>query len=121
MGPIRSGGEGFWMSLGSKLRELRIKKNQSLQDVASAIGVSKAYVWQLERDEDGNPSLDVLKKIADHFATSVAVLAGESTELTADSQLMRMFRNLSELTPGDRAVIEDVMKTLKKNRPPNAN
>ena len=36
------------MPLGDKIKELRMKSGESLQDVASAIGASKAHVWEME-------------------------------------------------------------------------
>ena len=36
------------MSLATKLKELRVSRKQSLQDVADAIGASKTHVWDLE-------------------------------------------------------------------------
>lgn len=104
------------MSLGSRLKELRIRAGESLQDVADAVSVSKTYIWQLERDEDTNPSVDVLKKIANHFDTTVAALVGESSDHINDEQLMRMFRNLGDLSQADRAIIEDMIKAFKKRQ-----
>ena len=37
------------MSLGARLRELRIKKNRSLQNVADAVKASKAHIWEIEK------------------------------------------------------------------------
>ena len=31
-----------------RLKELRLKKKLSLQELADAVGVSKAHVWELE-------------------------------------------------------------------------
>jgi len=36
------------MSLAAKLKELRGKNRQSLQDVADAIGASKTHIYDLE-------------------------------------------------------------------------
>lgn len=106
----------YCVSLGSKLKDLRLRQSQSLQQVADAVKVSKTYVWQLERDEDTNPSVDVLKRIADHFKTTVAALVGESKVHESDEQLLRMFRNLEELQPKDREIIDDMIRSFKKRR-----
>jgi transcriptional regulator with XRE-family HTH domain len=65
------------MSLGSKLRELRTRKRESLQQLADAVGASKAHVWELETEKSTNPSLDLLKKIAAHFGIAVSTLLEE--------------------------------------------
>ncbi len=49
------------MPLGDKIKELRMKSGESLQDVANAIGASKAHVWEIESGRSSNPSLDMLQ------------------------------------------------------------
>lgn len=63
------------MELKDKLRALRSKSKESLQQVADAIGVSKAHVWELEAGRSKNPSLEILQKVAQHFEVTVAYLA----------------------------------------------
>jgi transcriptional regulator with XRE-family HTH domain len=65
------------MAIGERLKELRIGKGQSLQEVADAIGASKAHIWELESNRSTNPSLDLLRKLATHFSTTVAYLISE--------------------------------------------
>ena len=38
------------LKLGSKIRELRLKKNYTLQDVAAKTGLSKPFLSQIEND-----------------------------------------------------------------------
>ena len=35
------------MALAAKIKELRLKKGLSLQDLADAVGASKAHIWDL--------------------------------------------------------------------------
>lgn len=105
------------MSLALRLAQLRRDKKESLQQVADAVGVSKAHVWQLERDLAGNPSLSVLKGLANHFGVTVSFLVDDSSERQkSDPQLTRMFRDASELDPTDRNIIEDMIKSMKQRR-----
>ena len=55
------------MTLGEKIKELRIAHNESLQQLAEAIGISKAHLWELERNNSQNPSLETLKKSSATF------------------------------------------------------
>lgn len=103
------------MSIGAKLRELRFRKGQSLQQVADAVGASKAHIWELESGKSQNPSLDLLKRMAEHFGVTIASLVGETLE-EADEQLLKMHRDLQELSDTDRAVIEDVIAGMKKRK-----
>ena len=42
-------------ALGDRINRLRLKKGNSLQGVANAVGVSKAHIWELEKGRTGNP------------------------------------------------------------------
>lgn len=103
------------MSVGARLKELRFKKGQSLQQVADAVGASKAHIWELETGKSQNPSLDLLRRMAEHFGITVSSLVGETLE-DADEQLLKMHRDLQELSDTDRAVIEDVIASMKKRK-----
>ena len=50
--------------VGARIRELRKAHGRTLQDVASAIGISVSYLSQIERDVSRLP-IGVLKQIAD--------------------------------------------------------
>ena len=105
------------MSLGHRLADLRRRKGQSLQQVADAVGVSKAHVWELEKGRADNPSMALVTRLADHFGVSVAFLVGEEIESPdADTELQRMFRQAHGLEPHERAILDDMMQSLLKRR-----
>lgn len=64
------------MSLAGRIRELREAKKLSLDDLASKAGISKTYLWELEKDKTGakKPSADVLLRIATALSTTIADL-----------------------------------------------
>jgi transcriptional regulator with XRE-family HTH domain len=85
------------MSLATRLRELRVAKRESLQQVADAVGLSKTHVWELEKGNTSNPSIDILKRLADHFEVPIYRLTGEDMDdPTADPEIVSMFRLASE-------------------------
>ena len=49
--------------LGETLKLFRANRGMSLQDVATAAGLSKAHIWDLERGHSNNPSIETLYKI----------------------------------------------------------
>jgi transcriptional regulator with XRE-family HTH domain len=105
------------MGLGSKLTGLRLKKGQSLQSVADAVGVSKAHIWELEKGRADNPSMGLVERLADHFGVSISFLVGEDIEAPdADSELARMFRQAKKLDSQERALLDDMMRSLLKRR-----
>lgn len=105
------------MALGARLKELRTKKGESLQQVADAIGSSKAHIWELETGKNRNPGAESLKKLAEHFRVSVGNLIGEDPN-AADSEpeMVAMFRDLQNLSEQDRETIRAVMDSLKKRK-----
>lgn len=105
------------MGLGRRITELRLKKKQSLQDVATSVDASKAHIWEIEKGRASNPSMELVTKLADHFGVSVAMLVGEDAKAKdADPQLQRMFRQAQDLKPNERQILDDMMQTLLRNR-----
>jgi len=105
------------MSLGRKLAELREKSHESLQDVAAAVNVSKAHIWELEKGRATNPSMALVTKLANHFGVSIRYLTEEDVDAAdADEQLARMFRQAKELEPKDREVLDDMLQSFLKRR-----
>ncbi|PKP78866.1 MAG: XRE family transcriptional regulator [Alphaproteobacteria bacterium HGW-Alphaproteobacteria-3] len=105
------------MSLADKIHALRLEKNQSLQDVADVVGVSKAHIWQIEKNRADNPSMGLVTRLADHFGVTVAWLVSEDfTADATDSALARMFRQAHELDPQDITLLDDMLQSLLKRR-----
>lgn len=102
------------MALGDRLKELRLKKRQSLQEVADAIGASKAHIWELESNRSKNPSLDLLQKLAVHFETTVAFLIEEpASDATRASQFFRKnSEKLAQLSEEDFDFIEKMIDRI---------
>jgi transcriptional regulator with XRE-family HTH domain len=69
------------MSLATRLRKLREDKDLSLDELAARAGISKTYLWELERDTAGTkkPSADVLLRIAAALSTTLADLLSLAT------------------------------------------
>lgn len=105
------------MSFAMRIAELRRQKGESLNDVAAAVGVSKAHIWQLERGTTSNPSMALVTRLANHFGVTVASLAGEDLEAPdADQDIARMFRQAQELDERDRQVIDEMIQSFRKRR-----
>lgn len=69
------------MALATRLRKLRSDRGLSLDEVAKKAGISKTYLWELERDtgETKKPSADVLLRIAEALSTTLAELLSLQT------------------------------------------
>jgi transcriptional regulator with XRE-family HTH domain len=104
------------MSLGVRLKELRIKKNQSLQEVADAVGASKAHIWEIERGGSKNPTIDLLNKLADHFGVSISYLVGEQPADDEQQEVVALYRDLKALDEKDRQAIRQIMQRFKEKK-----
>ncbi len=105
------------MALSDRLTRLRLEKSESLQQVADAVGASKAHIWQLEKGRTDNPSMALLTNLADHFGLTVAALVGEDPKAAdEDTKIGRMFRQAGDLAPDDLDLLDEMMQTLLKRR-----
>ena len=105
------------MKFAKRLHELRVKNRLSLQQVADKVGISKAHVWNLEKGQADNPSMELVVKLADLFRVSVADLVGENPEgADEDPEVVAMFRDLKSLGVDDREIIKGLMDQLKRRR-----
>ncbi|RQQ29896.1 helix-turn-helix domain-containing protein [Burkholderia stagnalis] len=105
------------MSLGAKLTELRLRKGESLQDVANAVCVSKTHIWHMEKGNSGNPSLDLLRKLADHFSVPVSYLAGTDDESSLeDVEAQQFFRDFKSLSEAEQDVLKQTLQLFKSKK-----
>lgn len=104
------------MSLAFRLNELRVNKRKSLQEVADALSSSKTHIWELEKGRSTNPSLELLTNISTYFKVSICYLVGESFENAQQDELARMFRQVGRLKDSDRAILDDMIRSLQSHR-----
>jgi transcriptional regulator with XRE-family HTH domain len=93
-------------SLKQRLRAERSRAGLSLARLAEETGMSKTYLLRLESDDDANPSLDVLTKVAGALDVTVADLLGApATRFVADDAevpaSLRVFADQESLSPSE--------------------
>ncbi|GHC60595.1 helix-turn-helix domain-containing protein [Neogemmobacter tilapiae] len=110
------------MSLAERLFDLRQGTKYSLQQVADAVGVSKAHIWELEKGRTANPSFELVQKLAQFFGVSAEALIGEAeTPPPVAQQIQRIHRDLKDLSERDRDIIETMVKSMRASAaPPSA-
>lgn len=102
------------MSLNERLFELRQQSKASLQTVADAVGVSKAHIWELEKGRTANPSFDLVQKLAKFFGvTPDALIGAADVPHPGAQQIERIHRDLKDLSPRDRSIIEDMVRSMR--------
>ena len=68
------------MQLGRKIRDLRLRRGLTVQQLAEATGLSKGFVSQVENGRT-SPSLATLSDLAKSLETSVAYLVVEEDQV----------------------------------------
>lgn len=105
------------MSLGAKLNELRMRKGESLQQTADAVGVTKTHIWELEKGKSANQSAELLRKLADHFKVTVDFLIDPTRDgLSTEDEAMVFYRDLKSLDERDQETVRKMMDLLKVKR-----
>ncbi len=105
------------MSFASKLHDLRLARRMSLQNVADAVGISKAHVFNLEKGITANPSMELVVKLAELFRVRIADLVGDDPDAEDQpAEVVAMFRDLKSLQDDDRETIRMLMETMKRRR-----
>lgn len=102
------------MSIGARLRELRMRKGQSLQQVADAVGLSKGHLWDMESGNSKNPSIESLQRLSDHYGVTIGTLVGEASTDGATEDVRVMFRNLQKLSPDEREIVSRLVTDLAR-------
>ena len=102
------------MPLGKRLRQYREAKGLTLQQVADAVGCTKAYIWELEMREGQRPTAERLNAIAKFLGVTVLHLLGEpiggiEDPSPADAEF---FREYAGMTEDEKARYREAMKLM---------
>src|SRR5690606_8224263 len=63
-------------AFGARLRRLREAKKLTLQQVADAVGCTKAYIWELEMKDGQRPTAERIQKIAQVLGVTMEYVMG---------------------------------------------
>lgn len=96
-------------TLSEKLKQLRQKRNWSLDDLAREAGASKSYLWELENRAERKPSAEKLSEIARVLEVTTEYLLDERAAFD-DAQLKEVFfRKFNRLQDDDKGRIMDMI------------
>ncbi|MBT2688464.1 helix-turn-helix domain-containing protein [Bacillus sp. ISL-47] len=70
--------------VGRRIKNLRIKKGYSINELSEKAEVSKSYLSYIERGIQKNPSLQVLSRIAKTLDANLEDLLEENKDMIAD-------------------------------------
>ena len=103
--------------LGEKIRKLRRERKMSLEALAGAAEMSKSYLWQLENNNDANPTMDKVASLAKVLDVTPEFLAhDEQADTPQDAFDKAFFRNYKSLKPETKQQLLEILNTLKKTQ-----
>jgi transcriptional regulator with XRE-family HTH domain len=101
-------------TLGQKLYATRKKNRFTLAALAKVVGSSPSYLSSLERDLIPNPSVTIIRRLADAMEVSVAFLLDDSTEFeTGDQAIAALVNRVINLDNVKRAALEKFLTAIE--------
>ncbi|WP_176087544.1 helix-turn-helix domain-containing protein [Leptospira alexanderi] len=103
-----------------KLKELRIQKGFSQENLAKMVGLHKNHIGRYERG-DSQPTADKIRKLADALGVSGDVLLGNTTQDQAkiqigDRDLLNLFSEVEKLSSEDKEKVSDFLDAFLMKR-----
>ena len=102
-------------AFGARLRRLREAKNLTLQQVADAVGCTKAYIWELEmKDGQQRPSAERIQAIAKVLGVTMEDIMGEPIEQVpqASPEDVAFFREYAGMTDEEKDRYRQALKIM---------
>lgn len=90
------------MTLGERLKQLRLEKGITQEELGKIIGLKKQAIWKYENGNVTNMKRSTIKTLSDYFDVSPSYLMGYSdkrkeTTSPINSEIVSAFQNLSEI------------------------
>lgn len=99
-------------TFGKRIKDLRTAKGMTLDQLATATGSSKSYVWELENKHPPRPSAEKLASIAAVLGVTTDYLIGREEVTLADAEDKAFFREYSQMSDSTRQKIRAMAKLL---------
>lgn len=100
-------------SIGKRIREYRLLRNKTQQDIADALSISFNYVSAIERGVNA-PSLNKLVGIMNYLECSADDIFIDVVDKSYEKKYSQLLDELSELPVDEQARIYEVVNTLVK-------
>ena len=99
---------------GARLRRLREAKKLTLQQVADAVGCTKAYIWELEMKDGQRPSAERIQAIATVLGVTMEDVMGESIAQVpqANPEDVSFFREYAGMTDEEKDRYRQALKIM---------
>lgn len=103
------------MSFGKNLKDLRVEKEMSQEDLAKKIKVHPNHISRYERDL-ASPSIEVVQRIADALDVSIDLLVyGKQNNPDtgiSDKELASLFKKVQVLSNKQKETVKDLISAF---------
>ena len=101
-------------TFGARLRRLREAKNLTLQQVADAVGCTKAYIWELEMKDGQRPTAERIQKIAQVLGVTMEDVMGTPMQEApqASAEDVAFFREYAGMTDEEKDRYRQALKIM---------
>lgn len=101
-------------AFGVRLRRLREAKKLTLQQVADAVGCTKAYIWELEMKDGQRPSAERIQAIAKVLGVTMEDVMGEPIKQVpqASPEDVSFFREYAGMTDEEKDRYRQALKIM---------
>jgi transcriptional regulator with XRE-family HTH domain len=105
-------------AFGIRLRRLREAKKLTLQQVADAVGCTKAYIWELEMKEGQRPSAERVHALAKVLGVTMEDLMGDALDKVPQASLedVQFFRDYAGMTEEEKDRFRKALKLMFPDR-----
>ena len=100
--------------LGKRLRQYREAKGLTLQQVADAVGCTKAYIWELEMKDGQRPSAERIQAIAKVLGVTMEDVMGTPMQQApeASPEDVAFFREYAGMTDEEKDRYRKALKIM---------
>jgi transcriptional regulator with XRE-family HTH domain len=111
------------MEIGKKIRDARIAKGMTQEELGNLVGVQKSAIAKYETGRVVNIKRSTLQKIASAlnirpseliFEESPETAANFHVQILTDFELMDALKDYYELNPENQKMVRDLISNLKK-------
>lgn len=98
-------------ALGKRIREERLRLNLTQEKLAEEVGVSTAYIGQIERGER-SLTLDKLVKVVNRLGVTIDFLLADYVISTDDTSMNLLIQLMHDRTPEEKTLAINLLKVL---------
>ena len=98
-------------ALGKRIREERLRLKLTQEKLAEEVGVSTAYIGQIERGER-SLTLDKLVKVVNRLGVTIDFLLADYVIATDDTSMNLLIQLMHDRTPEEKTLAINILKVL---------